>query len=113
MARPRVVHLPDGGEVLIKNASPEEAQRIKDLILGAKTDSVEEVDEVGETDTSNLNSLALGICRVGGQWAVAEVKFNVDTKEAAVDSLHVMGQYESRQAAEARFKILAVDKNVI
>jgi hypothetical protein len=118
MARPRIVRLPGGGEVVMKNVPAEEAERIKAYLLGKEapaipTSSTEEEVEEQPEELAVLNHVALGTYRDNDtrMWNVAVVSFNPYTKQAQVKDTHECGEY--KEYAEERFKILSVNLEII
>ena len=108
MARPRTVRTPDGGEVIMKNVSPELADRIKELVTGkvreVVSSAVEEVEPSAKA--SEYKSRAIGTCVTEGVYATVILGFDVDTNEAEILSVDKLNSMD-RPSAVAGFKIAA------
>jgi hypothetical protein len=101
MARPRVIKI-GGGEVVLKNLEPAEADRIKALILGETPDKdTKEVSEPEET----FSYMAASIFEDDKGWHTATVGYNPVTGEARVTEVSSGERLKSR--AIEKFKILA------
>lgn len=104
MARPRIIKWPNDGEIQLKNISPEDCDRIKELLF-----PVVQPEIVQPTVTGN--NIALGIFRQGIAWFVAVIKYDPITKVAVVDSLQEAGP--GKDFAIEKFKIIAFQNEII
>jgi hypothetical protein len=116
LARPKQIRLPDfGGELTLKNVSPEMTDKIKTLVLGGKPSTPENTIDALEEETEvfpSYTNTALGVFQnTDGLWCVAVIKFDPRTKKAMVDETIKAG-FE-REEAEERLKILSAQKGVI
>lgn len=95
LARPTTIKMGEG-EVILKNLPKEEVDRIKALLTGEPNiASVEsELKMTLETaDVKELNYTAIGFRQNNaGFYELVSVKYNVDSKQAAVESVTSLGQ---------------------
>jgi hypothetical protein len=112
MARPRVIKLENNAEIVLKNLTPELADKvagmINDLISGTAPVKGEETPVLAEY--SPLPHEAVGLCQQNGKWVCAIVKYDPATKAAQVASLIPA---EGRDVAMERFKIEVVSRGII
>ncbi len=126
MARPKTIKLEGGGEVILKNCSPEVYVKIKAALnppvqIESSEPEEEEVKEIKVISpaasipvsvSTALESNAIGTFKkdkVG--YGIAYIKFNPDTKEAKVDSIEMIGK--DRGQTEESFKIGVIKKGIL
>ena len=106
MARPRLIRLSDGGEITLKNCSPETYETVKALVLGEAKDEPEEATPPAH----HLEYVGIGTFVKKDGAGVVVLKFNPDTKEAIVEEVRPC---RNQTTASTEFKILAVKKKII
>lgn len=112
MARPRKVSLPSGTEVIIKNASVDEANKIKAAILNEAETEVAPAEEQTEEEVASeeLTHIALGMYedKETNSWYVAEISYSPITGEGRITKRHNEGRHAV--FATDRFKVLVGQK---
>lgn len=102
MARPRVIKHPAGGEIILKNVSADEANRIKSLIAG---NSPAALPEPEESKSTNLDKPAISLYKDGDNlWRVVILKFDSSSGDATVDEVRI---FKSQMEAIETFARLA------
>ena len=114
MGRPKVIRVPDfGGEVSLKNVTPELTDKIKNLVLGSAA-SATPLLEAPEEDEAipTYTGTSFGVFQNNdGLWCVAIVKYDPRLRKATFEDVIKCG-FE-REEAEERYKILSAQKGVI
>ena len=120
MARPRVFHLDDGGEVVLRNVNKDMAEKIGAFLCGEEPSSTtleigDSVLEENECDVSQVPSetpdTALGMRKADdGKWQVVEVKYNAITGEARVIKIQNL---ETNAIAHGVYKLRAYQLGIV
>lgn len=120
MARPRIIRLPDKGEIMLKNIDIEKAAAIQEYILSCY-DAGKAVapSEDEEAKASTENSFVPDLKHEGlsyfkdkkGTWYVVTLAYNPHTKEAEIKEMEAAG--DSRNAAINKFKVLCIEKGLV
>ena len=122
MARPKLLRPSDGGEILLRNCTPETVERVKIALETSNEATV--VAEPYEVETPAptpvpittapglLTETSIGIYQDSTTLShyVAQVKYNPYTKTALVTKVENCG---SPDVAAERFKITAVKLNLV
>lgn len=109
LMRPRIVRLPDGGEVIIKNVAPDKADEIKAYLLNTPTTS--ESGEATDSQDSSAKAAsythkALGVVNNNGKLSVVVLNFDPVEGVGVVESTkEALDKYDSTMT----FKKLAVE----
>jgi hypothetical protein len=109
MARPRILRTKDGGEISLKNCAPETYDKVK-AVLDGETPATPAASAATAVN-GDLTHTAFGTAKVGGQWAVAILKYNPETNEAVVERLERGG--EEKHITIANFKALVVQHGLL
>jgi hypothetical protein len=130
MARPSIVRTKDGGEITLKNCDPSLREKIKTLVEGGSVATASEVPRVEvksvapaapanvesasantPQSTGDLTHFAIGNYKGKDGWYAVQVKYNPTTGSAAVVTNEKVGV--DKVYAEERFKLLAVDHDLV
>lgn len=128
MSRPRKLKL-NGGEVILKNFSVEEADRLTKMLNGESSivqeieiPSLEDVqgtltvtgyEKVYLTNDSTefnepMNNYAISLIKENNVYKIVELSFNSNTKQAIVTNIREVGSYKG--IADGEFKVLIANK---
>lgn len=122
MARPRIIRLPDKGEVMLKNIDIVKAAAIQEYILScydagqASTPAEAEAEVESSVEASNFDAdmkhegLSYFKDRKGN-WHVVTLSYNPYTKEAEIKTMENVG--DIKNAAINKFKVLCFEKGLI
>lgn len=110
--RPRIVRLPEGGEVVIKNVDPAKADQIKAFLLGQSDEALpaqEKVQEPQPVKSAEYTHKALAIIN-GPKTKLVTIKFDPVSGVGVVESTQeAMDKYD----ATLMFKKLAVELDFV
>lgn len=105
--RPRIVRLPDGGEVTIKNVDPAKADAIKAFLLGA---TAETQPEPAPVNTGEYTNKAISVTKENGKFKVVTLKFDPVAGVGVVESTQ---ESFDKYDAIMQFKKLAVELDFV
>jgi hypothetical protein len=114
MARPRVIKLPNGGELIIKNGTPELVEQLKAVVLGQPAPVAAVPQETPQPIVARATVLsfnAVGISDFGGEFFVDKIQYDPIMGQATIVS-HVSAGYDRGYAGE-RFKITVAESDLV
>jgi hypothetical protein len=109
LARPRIIRFKNGGEVIMKNISPDEADRLTLLIEGKELKQVEVKSEWSAPPEYKIRAMGT-YERVDG-WHVIELGFDPITGDTMVVASHLAGR--TKGEAIGKFKHLTFIRGII
>jgi hypothetical protein len=114
MARPRVLKLPNGVEILVKNGTPELMEQLKRALEPTEekpTLPTPAAPQPVAAKATLLAANAVGISEYNGEYFVDKIQYDPVLGQAVVVS-HVSAGYDRGYAGE-RFKITAAESDLV
>ena len=115
MARPRVIKLDNGVEIMFKNASPELVEGVKAFLSGkAPTEAPKESTppvKVAAPKSEPMTNLAIGMSLKEDYYYVDVVRYSVNSKQGELVSQTNVGREQIY--ANERFKIAVAENEVM